>query len=201
MPDLSIFNNLLIRIFIFSYNLLVILLRKFQDFFVGILLGVGAILPGISSGVICVILGIYDKLIDSIFGLFKDFKKNFFYIMPIALSGIVGIFCVGNILKGLFNAFPIQTNFCFIGLILGSIPMLIKKVNSENKFKFRYLLFSLVTFTLGYVLVILEKKLVLTNSFNEFSNEFLLLSGFLMSIGIVVPGVSNTLILMCLRSI
>ena len=27
----------------------------------GILIGSGAILPGISSGVICVILGIYDK--------------------------------------------------------------------------------------------------------------------------------------------
>lgn len=176
-----------------------ILLKKIQDFFIGILLGAGAILPGISSGVICVILGIYDKLINSLFGLFKNFKKNFLYILPIALGGIIGVFCVGNILKGLFNTFPIQTSFCFIGLILGSIPMLIKKVNSENKFKVRYLLFSLATFILGYILVVFEKNLVLANGLNEFSNGFLVLSGFLMSIGIVVPGVSNTLILMCLR--
>ena len=42
----------------------------------GCLIGAGAILPGISSGVICVIFGIYEKLVDSVLGIFKDFKKN-----------------------------------------------------------------------------------------------------------------------------
>lgn len=69
------------------------------NFFIGILLGAGAILPGISSGVICVIMGIYDKLIDAIFNLFKDFKKNFLYLLPIGLGGIIGVFLFGNILK------------------------------------------------------------------------------------------------------
>lgn len=32
----------------------------------GIALGAGAILPGVSSGVLCVIFGIYEKLIDSV---------------------------------------------------------------------------------------------------------------------------------------
>ena len=53
-----------------------IILNKITNFFIGILLGTGAILPGISSGVICVILGMYDKLVESIFNLFKDFKKK-----------------------------------------------------------------------------------------------------------------------------
>ena len=99
-----------------------IYLNKIFDFFIGILLGGGAILPGVSSGVICVILGMYDKLIDSIFNLFKNFKKNFLYLLPIGLGGIIGVFLFGNILKALFSTFPTQTNFCFIGLILGSIP-------------------------------------------------------------------------------
>ena len=63
-----------------------IILNKITNFFIGILLGTGAILPGISSGVICVILGMYDKLVESIFNLFKDFKKNFLYLFPIALG-------------------------------------------------------------------------------------------------------------------
>ena len=54
-----------------------VFLKKIKDFIIGILLGSGAILPGISSGVLCVIFGIYDKLINSILGLFKNFKKNF----------------------------------------------------------------------------------------------------------------------------
>ena len=72
---------------------------KIKDFIIGILLGSGAILPGISSGVLCVIFGIYDKLINSILGLFKNFKKNFQYLLPLALGGFVGVFLVSNILK------------------------------------------------------------------------------------------------------
>ena len=43
----------------------------------GVLIGAGAILPGISSGVLCVIFGFYEKLVNSVLGIFKDFKKNF----------------------------------------------------------------------------------------------------------------------------
>ena len=41
----------------------------------GIAIGSGAILPGISSGVLCVIFGIYEKLLDSILNFFND--KNY----------------------------------------------------------------------------------------------------------------------------
>ena len=169
-----------------------------KNFFIGILLGSGAILPGISSGVICVILGIYDKLINSVLGLFKDFKKNFSYLFPIAIGGFIGVFLVGNILKLLFNNFPSQTSYCFIGLILGSIPLLVKKINSEHKFKLRYLIFTILAFIIGYLLVFIENKINFSETVSEFSYLFLILSGFLMSIGVIVPGISNTLILMCI---
>lgn len=188
--------------FIISHNnLMVILLKKIQNFLIGILLGAGAILPGVSSGVICVIFGLYDKLINSLFGLFKNFKKNFSFLFPIFLGGILGVFLFGNILKALFEHFPTQTSFCFIGLILGSIPVLIKKVNTEHGFKLQYLLFAFAAFIVGCFLVYLESKLNLSQIQNSFSLSFLVLSGFLMSIGVVFPGVSNTLILMCMRSV
>lgn len=50
-----------------------------KNIFKGICIGAGAILPGISSGVLCVIFGIYDKLVNSVLGLFRDFKKNFYF--------------------------------------------------------------------------------------------------------------------------
>ena len=176
-------------------------MSRIFDFYIGILLGAGAILPGVSSGVICVILGMYDKLIDAIFNLFKNFKKNFLYLLPIGLGGIVGVFLFGNILKTLFSTFPTQTSFCFIGLILGSIPLLVKKVNSEHTFRLRYIVFTVISFILGCFLVFLEGKLNSSNNVSNFSFLFLVLSGFLMAIGVVFPGVSNTLILMCLRSL
>ena len=46
----------------------------------GIAIGAGAILPGISSGVLCVILGIYEKLLDSILHFFHNIKNNSFIL-------------------------------------------------------------------------------------------------------------------------
>ena len=43
----------------------------------GIAIGAGAILPGISSGVLCVIFGIYEKLLDSILNFFIIFNFRF----------------------------------------------------------------------------------------------------------------------------
>ena len=36
-------------------------MKYFYNFLIGILMGFGAILPGVSSGVFCVIFGIYEK--------------------------------------------------------------------------------------------------------------------------------------------
>lgn len=167
-------------------------------FFIGLLLGAGAILPGISSGVICVILGIYDKLIESITNLFKDFKKNFYYLLPYGIGSSIGVLFFSNILKFVIEKFPLQTNYCFIGLICGSIPCLIKKVNRVHSFRLKYLIFSLISFIIGLLLVIVEIKLNISIENNLINIPYLIFAGFLMSIGVVVPGVSNTLILMCL---
>ena len=105
------------------------------DYMKGILIGSGAILPGISSGVFCVIFGIYEKLINSVLNLFHDFKKSFTFLLPIGLGGITGVLLVGKLLNFFFNEYPMPTKFCFIGLILGSIPVLFRQANQKNGFR------------------------------------------------------------------
>ena len=170
------------------------------DFFKGILIGAGAILPGISSGVFCVIFGIYEKLVNSILNLFHDFKKNIIFLFPLALGGIVGVLLVGKLLNFLFRAYPMPTKFCFIGLILGSVPILFKKANGSKGFRLHYLTFLIFAFLLGVLSIRLEK--ILPQLFNiQLSNSYffyLISAGFLMSVGIVVPGVSSSVILMSL---
>ena len=154
-------------------------------------------MPGISSGVLCVIFGIYENLINSILGFFNNIKENFKFLFPIVSGAIIGIILFGNILKYLFFAYPIQIKFVFIGLILGIIPKLIKEVKEKANFKPYYLLFTLISLAIAIFLVILEKKISIRSS-NEYSFIFLIISGFAMSAGVIVPGVSSTLILMLL---
>ena len=109
------------------------LLKFLKSCLQGICIGAGAILPGISSGVLCVIFGIYDKLVESVLGIFHNFKKNFLFLFPIILGSFIGILLFGNILDFLFNHYPMPTKYAFIGLILGSIPLLIKKIHQTNQ--------------------------------------------------------------------
>ena len=169
----------------------------FIDFFKGIIIGAGAILPGISSGVLCVVFGIYENLLNCVLNFFKNIKYNTKVLFPIGFGVLIGIFLFGRILKYLFYAYPIYTNIIFIFLILSSIPELIKKATNNRPFKLKYLFFLAFSLILAVSLVIAEDRLH-HNTFNlhEFSFPFLIFSGFLMSAGIIIPGVSSTLILM-----
>ena len=167
------------------------------DFFKGILIGAGGILPGISSGVLCVIFGIYEKLLDSVLNFFKDVHKNFKFLLPIGLGGVVGVIVFSKILQFVLYKYPLQTKSIFIGLILGGAILLFKDINKEKKFEFKNLFYIVISLAIGIMMVVFENKL--GNSSVENTNYmYLIISGFLMSIGIVVPGVSSTIILMLL---
>ena len=158
----------------------------------GIALGAGAILPGISSGVLCVIFGIYENLLDSILYFFKDIKKNFRFLLPIFIGIFVGVLIFSNFLQYFLITFPIQTNSIFIGLILGTIPSLLetlKKEENTSKTNFKYFLAFFICFSIGVGSVLLENSFSATNieSIGNVSFLYLMLSGFLMSVGIVVP--------------
>lgn len=168
-----------------------------KNYLKGIAIGSGAILPGISSGVLCVIFGIYEKLLDSVLNFFKDIKKNFIFLFPILIGIICGVILFGNILNYLFYSYPIQVESIFTGLILGSIPSLFKEVNDKHKFRLTYLFYLSFSFLIGIALIFLEDILQI-NSLENFSFIYLILCGAMMSIGVVVPGISSTIILMLL---
>ena len=165
--------------------------------FKGVAIGSGAILPGISSGVFCVIFGIYEKLLNSILNFFSDIKNNLKFLLPIIIGAGIGIVLFGNVLNYCLYEFPIQTKSIFIGLILGSIPTLIKQVQAKEKFKISNLIFFVCAFLIGVICIFLENYLSIS-SVENISFFYLILCGFFMSVGIVVPGVSSTIILMLL---
>lgn len=162
-----------------------------SNFIKGIFIGSGAILPGISSGVICMVLGLYEKLLDSILSFLKDIKNNFKFLFPIVSGIITGILLFSNILLYCFNIVPCQTKSLFIGLLLGSVcSLLISNLyikNNSNK-KSSFVSF-LICFLIGLGLIYMENIINISNEYtpNQFGALFLILSGFFMSIGIVVP--------------
>lgn len=171
---------------------------------IGIAIGAGGILPGISSGVLCLIFGIYEKLLDSILNFFKDVKNNFKFLFPLIVGGSIGIIIFSNVLNFFFINYESLTNSIFTGLILGCIPSLIKQANNHNNKITNGKFIKIVNFTLlifatfiGFLMVYIENSSYL--SFNQNYNFiYLVFAGFMMSIGVIFPGVSNTIILMLL---
>lgn len=180
-----------------------IILKSLSNFIKGIFIGSGAILPGISSGVICMVLGLYEKLLDSILNFFKDIKQNIKFLFPIVSGAILGIILFSNIIFYCFNTIPCQTKSLFIGLLLGSIYVLAitnLKDDINNKSNTSKYVSFFICFLIGLGLIYLENIINFDKDYipNNFSASFLILSGFFMSLGIVIPGVSSTVILMLL---
>lgn len=173
-------------------------MNGFFNILKGVFIGAGAIVPGVSSGVLCVIFGIYEKLLDSVLNFFKDIKNNIKFLFPIGLGGVIGVLAFSNIMNYALYEFPIQTNSIFIGLIIGTIPSLVKEVNEKEQFKLRNVIYLLIAQGIGIITVILENTISIGTYSGEINNLYLIICGMIMSIGIIVPGVSSTIILMLL---
>ena len=98
------------------------------DIIRGAVIGIANIIPGVSGGTMMVTMGIYDKLLGSITGIVKNFKKSIKTLLPYIIGMAVGIGAFAFLLtKVLLVKAPLPTAFAFIGLIVGGVPVLVKK--------------------------------------------------------------------------
>lgn len=164
--------------------------------FKGIVMGAGMILPGVSGGVIAVIFGLYQDMVDAVLHFFRDVKKNLLFLVPIGIGGLAGIAIFGRVLKILFNHYPVQTQYAFIGLILGGIPAIFNKVKGKA-FRKSHTVYGVITFAVSCAGVLFIKPAA---NGTDISLLGLFISGVLVAFGSIVPGVSSSLLLMLMGS-
>ena len=165
----------------------------------GIVMGIANIIPGVSGGTMAVSMGIYDRLIHCLTHLFKEFKENMKFLIPIFLG--IGIALVGLsfIIEPAFAHFPLQTNCLFIGLIVGGLPAVWQKVKGKG-IKISYI----VPFVLFFAVVvgmaaIGEKEGAAADlSFSVWSVIKLFAVGIIASATMVIPGVSGSMMMLLL---
>ena len=98
----------------------------------GALLGVANIMPGVSGGTLAISMGIYNKIIYAVTHLRKDLKNSVRILMPIGIGVLLGFIGLSYVIRGLFVYYPLQTNFLFIGLVLGGLPEIVKPIRRER---------------------------------------------------------------------
>lgn len=160
-------------------------------------IGLAMIIPGVSGGTLAVLLGVYDKIIDSVGNLFKKFKESFLFLLPIALGAVLAFAALYYPLKYALIYAPFPTIMLFAGLMLGSIPDLIKKSEKNGFKKFDTIGLALACLLVIGICFIPNLGDVNLSADMEVWQYFLLLfMGMLASCALVVPGVSGSMLML-----
>lgn len=174
----------------------------FNSIFGGMFVGIANIVPGVSGGTMLVIFNLFDKLTYAVSDIFKKKtdtrKQSIIFLFKVLLSAAIGIVLFAKLLGITLKYAEGETIFCFMGLILFSIPLIIKSELKGEKF-------NIIGFILGFLFIVglqYLNSLNVNNSLDSSMNagHFLMMSGLGIIGGatMIFPGVSGSMVLLVL---
>lgn len=160
-------------------------------------MGISNMIPGVSAGTIALVLGIYDRLIESISDFFSSrWRKTLGFLVPLGIGVVLPFILLSGVIKWLMENHEQPTQFFFLGLIIGVVPILLKKSKMKETFTVGHVVvligFASVIGYLGYIApeesnVLLELTLV--------NGIWLFVAGAVASMSLLLPGMSGALVL------
>lgn len=177
------------------------MMKKFKDnlilFIKGFIMGIANVIPGVSGGTLAVILGVFKDFVGAISNIFKNFVKSVVFLLPIVLGMGVAILASSKLIETCLNSFPLATILFFVGLILGGIPILFKKIKNDMKSVPNYIIFGVVfSFVLLFTFLISGEKNIELVNLNIIDYILLFIVGVAVSASMVIPGISGSMVLM-----
>ncbi len=172
----------------------------------GIVFGIANVIPGVSGGTMLVVFGIYDQLTDAISGV-RAIIKNIVFLLFLGIGAGVGILGFAALIKYLFENYGVQTNMYFIGLILGSVPMIFHMGTAEKKVRPLCLLPFILAMGLVIGLTVLNGYMEANDlipaaetveGFSIFVTVKLLICAFVAAVAMIIPGLSGSFVMMLL---
>lgn len=186
-------------------------------FLKGIVIGMCNVIPGVSGGTVIVIFDMYEEFLSILSLNIKRTLKNWRFLVPVLLGMASGVLLFSKLITLLYKYFPVQTNFCFTGLILGSIPLLCSYVfgnrapkessaSADNKKSLAGIISSVICILAGLALIvgfyILKQKLDAGPAEFElppftWNLAFIIfIAGILGAVTMIIPGISGSLIML-----
>jgi len=158
----------------------------------GSLVGLGAVLPGISGGVLCVVFGIYKPIMEFLADPFRKFKTHVPKLFPYGVGLIIGFLGIANVLSILLEKYPAPSVCLFIGLIAGMLPSLFKEAGEQGRSKASYVS-MLIAMVVVFALLISLKVFSV-----EIAPNFVwyIFCGCCLALSVIAPGMSFSTLLM-----
>jgi len=165
----------------------------------GILIGIALVIPGLSGSIFAVVVGLYDKILLAVSGMRKEFKKSALFLLPVALGCVVGILASTKAVLWLCETFRLQAYSFFVGLVLGSLPLVLNKIKKQ---KFDWVSAVIAVLSLAAILIVgafadsagASVQITAITSVGVFLDLFV--SGMAICALMMIPGVSGSVMLM-----
>ncbi|MBQ8816188.1 MAG: DUF368 domain-containing protein [Lachnospiraceae bacterium] len=158
----------------------------------GALIGLGAVLPGISGGVLCVIFGIYKTIMEFLADPFRKFKTHVPKLIPVGIGGVIGFLGIANVLSFFLEKYPEPSVCLFVGLIGGMLPSLFREAGEQGR--------SMASFvSMGIAMVLVFALLISLQIFSvEITPNFMwyIFCGCCLALSVIAPGMSFSTLLM-----
>ena len=182
------------------------MLNYIKKIIAGIAVGIANVIPGVSGGTIAVVFGVYSDLIGAASLDIKTIKANFkIYLCLFGGMGL-GVLLFARLFRLVYERFPIQTNFFFVGLIVGSIFIIFDLVREKEKESSFTKVSKIIWFFIGLSIMLAlyfskgaaasSDAAIETLSLGNFILLFLI--GFAGAAAMVIPGISGSFILLIL---
>lgn len=164
----------------------------------GMVIGLSNVIPGVSGGTMMVSMGIYDRLIMLLTHFVKKFKEAVALLLPLGIGMLLAIALFSKLFSEvLFPNYPFQTNLFFIGLIVGGLPVIFKKVKGK-----KITMSSVLAFAIFFVVVVgfallgegADRGAEVSISFINIMKLFFV--GVIAAATMVIPGISGSMVMM-----
>ncbi|MCF2664619.1 DUF368 domain-containing protein [Oscillibacter valericigenes] len=171
------------------------IIRWLRDLLCGFLIGAGAILPGVSGGVLAVVFDIYRPFMEVLTRPRTAIPKYWRWFLPIALGWCVGFL---GFAKGIAAAISLSntvTTWLFIGLIVGTVPSLFREAGKEGRTAASWGSLLLCAGAVFAGLFYVSRIAEVTVEPNFWWYNF---CGVLWGMSIVIPGMTSSSVMMAL---
>lgn len=158
----------------------------------GAIIGLGAVLPGISGGVLCVVFGVYKPIMELLSHPFKAIKKYAKLLIPIVIGIGIGFLAISKLLGFLLTKYPDPSVCLFVGLIAGMMPSLFREAGEKGRSKGSFISMAICfAVVLALLLVLNAVHVTIVPNF-----WWYLFCGFCIALSVIAPGMSFSTLLM-----
>lgn len=158
----------------------------------GAIIGLGAVLPGISGGVLCVVFGVYKPIMELLSHPFKAIKKYAKLLIPIVIGIGIGFLAISKLLGFLLTKYPDPSVCLFVGLIAGMMPSLFREAGEKGRSKGSFISMA-ICFAVVLALLLGLNAVHVTIVPNFW---WYLFCGFCIALSVIAPGMSFSTLLM-----